>query len=41
VRIPQGRSPMFEVNFPRVAWTKRVPDRVRPAAARVASVSRR
>jgi membrane-bound lytic murein transglycosylase D len=41
VRIPQGRSPMFEVNFPRVASTKRVPDRVRPAAARVASVSRR
>jgi membrane-bound lytic murein transglycosylase D len=38
VRIPHGRSPIFEVNFPLVAWTKHVPDRAEPASPRVASV---
>jgi membrane-bound lytic murein transglycosylase D len=38
VRIPHGRSPIFEVNFPLVASTKHVPERVQPASARVASV---
>jgi membrane-bound lytic murein transglycosylase D len=40
VRIPQGRSPIFESNFARVASAKQASDRVRPAA-RVVRVSRR
>ena len=38
VRIPQGRSPIFEVNFPRVASANVEAERVKRASARVGTV---